>query len=107
MSKKSGFFYSLLAMIGLLSMTTSMRDAKSMKFQPTAPTGGGGGTGKTIRSYGRKPDYGHLPRKKFYQEKIDARKREHEANVWELNQEGIIWTPVGLFWKTRKLAEMN
>ena len=63
--------------------------------------------GKEITSFGQRHIYGKLPRKKFYQEKIDARRREHEASVWELNQEGIIWTPVGLFWKTRKLAEMN
>jgi len=60
-----------------------------------------------IKGYGQKPEYGPLKRKEFYQKKIDAKRREHEANVWELREKGIIWTPVGNYWKNRKLAELN
>jgi hypothetical protein len=105
MSKKSGFFYAMIAIVagffyamiaivaGLFSFLTKYKGGPGM-YQPTAPIGGGG---SNISSYGQKPYYGHLKRKPFYQQLRDARRKRHEAKVWELKQEGIIWTPVGLF----------
>ena len=96
MSKKSGFFYSLLAMMGMMSMTPPIKGSNST-YQPSGPSGGGGGTGKTTRSYGTKPDYGHLKRKPFYQIKTDARKQKHYELVAELAELGIIWTNTKLY----------
>ena len=63
--------------------------------------------GKEITSFGEKPNYGHLKRRAFFQDKLEARRKKHEAKVWELNQEGIIWTLGKLYWKDRTLAELN
>jgi hypothetical protein len=100
MSKKSGFFYSLLAMVGLVSMATKQNMKTS--YEPNEPKNHPKGKrhrtfGKEITSFGTKPDYGHLKRKPFYQELRDARRRKHQAKVWELKQEGIIWTDHGLY----------
>ena len=94
MSKKSGFFHSLLAMIGLMQTVPHLKGGMDSIYQPTAPSGGGG-KGDGIKSYGAKPNYGHLKRKPFYQAKVDERRKKHEAMVWELKQAGIIWTAVG------------
>jgi hypothetical protein len=113
MSKKSGLFFNVIAGIkrafgvhdyhGLPATTESEK-----QIAKNHPKGKRHRTfGKEITSFGEKPNYGHLPRKRFYQEKIDAKRREHEATVWELNQEGIIWTPMKLYWKDRKLAELH
>lgn len=96
MSKKSEIFYSLLAMVGLMSMAEK-HNIKPV-YQPE-PKGKRHRTfGKEITSFGTRPDYGHLKRKLFYQEKVDARRRKHAAMVWELNLAGITWTPSGLYW---------
>jgi hypothetical protein len=96
MSKKSGFFYAMLTMLGFGGQLLKPIE----KFKPEdRPMGKRHRTfGKEITSFGTKPDYGHLKRKPFYQAIVDARRKKHAAKVWELNQDGITWTPVGLFW---------
>ena len=96
MSKKSGVFHSLLAMIGLMSMAVKQNSKTIYQPEPAKKFGKRHRTfGKEITSYGAKPNYGHLKRKPFYQAKVDERRKKHEAMVWELGQAGIIWTAVG------------
>jgi|SRR5665647_142969 len=104
MSKKSGFFWGLIVqlqkMFGSYDYHGDFKTNETeLNIAKNHPKGKRHRTfGKEITSFGTKPDYGHLKRKRFYQEKIDARRKEHEANVWELREKGIIWTPVGLYW---------
>ena len=110
MSKKSGLFYRMLSAMGLaggllepipeLKYEDERKESRSNRHRFKT-------FGKEITSYGTKPDYGHLKRKPFYQAKVDDRHKKHQALVWELREKGIIWTAVGLFWKDRKLAELN
>jgi len=51
--------------------------------------------------------YPRLPRKKFYRDQYETRKREHSALVDTLAMQGITWTPVGLYWATHQLAVDN
>ena len=104
MSKKSGFFYSLLGMLAgwFSSYDYNTENTNKARFQPPAQFAGKIGT--VIRSHGVKPVYGRLPRKEFYRNIYDARKREHYADVQELAQKGITWTPFGLFWASHQLA---
>jgi hypothetical protein len=101
---KIGSFLTLMVAISASLFKEKSVYQQSTPYQPQASLPAGE---IHVIGHGQRHIYGKLPRKRFYQEKIDARKREHEANVWELNQEGIIWTPVGLFWKTRELANFN
>lgn len=90
MSKKSGFFYAMFALMASMFMSHSYNaGGNSSKYQPSAPTGGGGGTGKRITSYGRKPSY-------------------YKDKVLYQNQGNVIYVSVGhLYWATRALAEAN
>lgn len=38
-------------------------------------------------------------------ERSAKRKEKHWMRVYEYNLLGIVWTPFGLYWKTRQLAE--
>jgi hypothetical protein len=100
MSQKSGFFYdAMFAMFGMLSLYH--RSGNTSKFQPPASTNGGGNV--VIKSHGTPRIYGRLPRKRFYAELYDSRKREHYTNVRELAERGITWSPIGLFWTIGKI----
>ena len=103
MSKKSGLFYSMIAGIKRMFSPYDYHGQPAITepekvVAKNHPKGKRHRTfGKEITSFGEKPDYGHLKRKPFYQELRDARRRKHQAKVWELKQNGIIWTPVGLY----------
>jgi hypothetical protein len=104
MKKNIGFLALLLSIAGSLFYSDRNYDKKKSPFQPPARTGGGG---PSIISHGNKPVYGRLPRKQFYQEKAAARKKRHEAMIWELKQEGIVWYNNKLYWATHLLSIQN
>jgi hypothetical protein len=82
-----------------LSLFVSKRDTRlGDPYQPKAPISKGE---VHITSYGSKPVYGRLPRKKCYAERNYNRRKEHLARVLQLDSWGILWTPHGLYWKTK------
>ena len=85
---KSGFFYLMAALFSSMFTRPTYKGGSS-PFQPTASTGGGGGTGKSITSYGRKPSY-------------------YKDKVLYQNWGNRIYVSVGhIYWATRQLAEAN
>jgi hypothetical protein len=103
MGMKNGFLTIIMEVLASMFKNKSgygMNDP----FQPKAPISQGE---VHITSSGSAPVYGKLPRKEFYQKKADARRKKHEAMVWELKQEGIIWVNNKLYWATRVLAIQN
>ena len=89
MSKKSGFFYVMLTMFASMFASHTYARENNSKYQPSAPTGGGGGDGRGIRSYGTKPAY--MKDKVLYKNWGDR-----------------IYVSVGhVYWATRALAEAN
>lgn len=105
MSKKSGFFYLMLAAVyGLFTPTYQGRSTS--QYQPEEKVHRSGG-GREITSYGTKPVYSRLKRKKFYQEKIDAKRRKHVSMCQAYARVGIIWHEGKLYWKDRAYAEAN
>ena len=100
MSKKSGFFYAMFALFGAMFASHSYASEKNAIFQPTAPTGGGGGNGQQIRSHGKKRVWPSVPR--------DIEKHQKHRNMVEAYARvGITWVNNKLYWSTRKLAEEN
>jgi hypothetical protein len=104
MSKKSGLFYNFIAGIKKAFGVLDYRALPGTPEPPEKPLTSRHPKGKRHRTFGKeitsfgvKPDYGHLPRKRFYQEKIDARRKKHQEMVSELWENGIIWTPFGLY----------
>jgi hypothetical protein len=99
MSKKSGFFYSMLAIVyGLFAPPTYRTKEGELKFQPPVNRFTGG---TEITSRGKKPDYPPLH---------PEEKRKHLAAIAEKRNkyslQGITWDSVEnrFYWASHKLA---